>query len=99
MILIDIIQGNENKAKEISNFLIENKYALQTHVDVNTLYDLNENKSTIRLYFITKALLFDSIEQEINTNFYSNDLIIYATPISHISKELGEILRKNIKAV
>jgi hypothetical protein len=99
VILFDIIQNNEEKAIAISDYLIKNKYALQTHIDTNQLIGLNGNGITIRLFFITKALLYSTIEKEIKEHFYSSEMIIYATPISHINEEFGELLRINIKAI
>jgi hypothetical protein len=57
MILFNIIQSEEKKAEEMYSFLIQKAYALQTHIDVNTLLTLDSKKKTIRLFFITKALL------------------------------------------
>ena len=99
MILFDIIQNNEEKAIAISEYLIKNKYALQTHIDTNKLLSSNKKGQTIRLFFITKALLFTTIEKEIKEQFYSPEMVIYATPVSHINEEFGELLRTNIKAI
>ena len=99
MIIFNVIQNDEEKAQVISSFLIQKDYALQTHIDVNTILTSDSKKKTIRLFFITKALLYNSIEKDIKENFFSNDMIIYATPISHINEEYGEMLRTKIKVV
>jgi len=99
MIVIDIIQPSEEIAVQISKYLIENKYAIQTHIDTNMIFNLNDEVKTIRLFFITKALLFDLIDKDITEKFGKNELLIYATPVSHISKEFGDKLRLNLKAV
>lgn len=99
MILFDIIQNNEDKAKAISEFLITSNYAIQTHIDTNNIYAINENKQTIRLFFVTKALLFSEIEKKVKDNFYSDDLLMFATPISHINEEFGTLLREKIKSI
>lgn len=99
MIIFNIIQKDEKKAEEISSFLIQRNYALQTHIDVNSILTANSKKKTIRLFFITKALLYSVIEKEIKLIFFSEEMIIYATPISHINEEYGEMLRVNLKAV
>lgn len=98
MILLDIIQYSETRAIEISKFLIANKYALQTHIDTNRILNDEGEVVTVRLFFITKSLLFDVIEKEIRERFFTNELLIYATPVSHVSKEFGEKLRLNLKA-
>jgi len=54
----------------MSSFLIQKAYALQTHIDVNTLLTLDSKKKTIRLYFITKALLYSNIEKDIKDLFF-----------------------------
>ena len=99
MILVDIIQSDEASAIKISKYLIDNKYALQTHIDKNTLLQSDYEVKTIRLFFITKALLFDIIYKDVTENFKNVELLIYASPISHISKDFGEKLRLNLNAV
>lgn len=98
MIVLDIILEDEKKAGQISAFLIEQKYALQTHIDTNTILNAEGQKKTIRLFFITKALLYNTIEREVKKKFFSDDMIIYASPVSHINEEFGALLRKGIKA-
>lgn len=99
MILFNIIQNSEHKAEEISTFLIQKKYALQTHIDVNTILTSDSKKQTVRLFFATKALLYSMIEREIKEKYFSDDMMIYATPISHMNEEYEEILRSKIIAV
>lgn len=99
MITLDIIIEDEKKAEEISAFLIEQKYAIQTHVDTNTILTAKGQKKTIRLFFITKALLYSTIEEEVKRKFFSPEMIIYASPVSHINEEFGELLRAYLKAV
>ncbi|MCF8423672.1 MAG: hypothetical protein K9H41_04950 [Bacteroidia bacterium] len=99
MIVVDIIQSDEATAIQISKYLIDNKYALQTHIDKNTLLQSGKKLKTIRLFFITKALLFDIIHNEVKDKFEKIELLIYATPVSHISKDFAEKLRLNLKAV
>ncbi len=99
MINFNIIQSDAKVAEQMSTFLIKNNYALQTHIDTNKILTLDGERNTIRLFFITKSLLYSTIEKSITDNYYSEELIIYATPVSHISEALGEQLRINIKAV
>lgn len=99
MIIIDVIQPKEDVAIQISKYLIEKKYAIQTHIDTNVIFNMNDELKTIRLFFITKALLFDVIDKDITEKFGKNELLIYATPVSHISKDFGDKLRLNLKAV
>ena len=99
MILFNVIQNNEKKAEEISLFLIQKNYALQTHIDVNSILTKDSRRTTIRLFFITKALLYNTIEKEVKKHFLSSDMIIYATPISHINEEYGELIRTKIESV
>ena len=99
MILFNIIQGDEKKAEDISSFLIKRNYALQTHIDVNSILTADSRKTTVRLFFITKALLYNIIEKEVLEHFSSADMVIYATPISHVNEEYGEVIRTKIRAV
>lgn len=98
MIIFNILLNDANKAKNISNFVIKEKYALHIHIDNNNDLCMPETTAlNVRLYFITKALLYSEIEKTIKENFYSKDMIIYATPVSHINDEFGDLLRNNIK--
>jgi uncharacterized protein involved in tolerance to divalent cations len=99
MIVIDIIQEDEKKAGEISAFLIEQRYALQTHIDTNTILTASGQKRTIRLFFMTKSLLYNEIERRVKEKYFSPEMIIYASPVSHMNEEFGELLRSNIKAI
>lgn len=99
MIIFNIIQDNESLAEQMSMFVIEKNYAIQTHVDVNTVITSKGKAQTIRLFFITKALLYDEIEKEIKVKFYKEGMLIYADPVSHINEEFGDLLRKQIKAI
>lgn len=99
MIILDIILQDEVKATEISSYLIEQKYALQTHIDTNIILTAHGQKKTIRLFFITKALLYSTIESEVKSIFFSDDMIIYASPVSHINAEFGDLLRNGLKAI
>lgn len=99
MILFNIIQSDETYAKKVSQFLMESNYALKVHIDINKTIIGMEEKPTIRLFFITKALLYTSIEKEVKEKFKSSDLLIYATPVSHVNEEYGELLRTKIRAV
>lgn len=96
MILLDIILQDAGKAEEISKFLIDKNLAYQTHIDNNTILTSTGKKETIRLFFITKALLYNTIEMEVKKRFFSPEMLIYATPVSHINEEFGELLREKI---
>ena len=98
MIVFNIILANEEKAKDISLYLIKKKYALQVHIDTNKILNDKKVLQTIRLFFITKAHLYNTIEREIKKDFFSKDLILYATPVSHINEEHGELLRGSLTA-
>ncbi|MBC7694228.1 MAG: hypothetical protein H7141_02150 [Burkholderiales bacterium] len=99
MIIFNIILNDEKKAGSISLYIIKQKYALQTHIDTNKIITITGQKKTIHLFFITKALLYSTIERDIEKKFFSKNMIIYATPVSHINEEFGALLRKNIKAI
>lgn len=98
MIIFNIVQEDEAKAQLMSSFLIKQKYALQTHVDTNVILTQTGKLQSVRLFFITKSLLYDIIEEKIKKEFFSADMIIYATPVSYINSEFGDLLRKQLKS-
>ncbi len=93
MTLIDIIQSDESVAIKIAEHLIKNKFALKVHIDTNKLISENEVHNCVRVYFISKSLLFDEINKEINEKFFTEDLEIYGTPVTNMSQHLGKQLR------
>lgn len=96
MIIFNVVQSDKAKLPELSAYLMQKKYALQTHMDVNTVYTLEGTKETIRLFFVTKALLYDKIEKEVKSKFYTDDMVIYATPVSHMNEEQAERVRTEL---
>lgn len=96
MIIFNIVQSDKARLPELSAYLMERRYALQTHMDVNTVYTTEGVKETVRLFFVTKALLYSTIEQDVKRKFYVDDMVIYATPISHINEEQAELLRARL---
>lgn len=99
MIIMNIIQGDENSAREIANYLIKSKFATQVHIDTNILFNNEEEIKTIRLYFITKSLLYDLIESEMSTRFPKMKSVVYATPVTHINQLQAQFIKANIRAV
>ena len=98
MIILDIIQNDEQRAIDISSYLIKNNYALQTHIDSIKIFNSTSEIKTIRLFFTTKYLLFDVIDKVVKEKFYSDDLLTYATPVSHISKKVWRIIENEFKS-
>jgi hypothetical protein len=96
MIIFNILQSDESLSHSISDYLIEKKYALQTHVDTNVILDTVSRKPTIRLFFITRSLLFSTIEKDVFSTFPSTEIVMYAEPVSHISEAYGNLLRENL---
>lgn len=97
MIIFNIVLEDEEKAGKISTYLIQKKLAMQTHIDTNRILTPKGHKQTIRLFFMTKSVLYASIEKEIKKRFFSSEMFIYGTPVSHIQKEYGDLLRAYIK--
>ncbi len=99
MIIFNILLQEEADAGIISEFLITERYALQTHIDTNTTSDQQgRHHKTIRLFFITKALLYNTIDEEIHKRFFTAGLVMYATPVSHVNAEFYELVRSRIRA-
>lgn len=96
MIVFNIVLKDNQVAENIAGFVIQKKYAINAHVDTNDVITETGKLQTIRLFFITKALLYDVIENEITQKFGESDLVIYATPVIHISKLFGDELRAKI---
>jgi len=99
MIVLNILCKNENKVIDITNYLKENSYALETYVDVNKLIDNNEEKVYVRIFFLTKSLLFDTICKDLIEKFENESLTIYSSPVTQIESSYWEQLKRKLKAV
>lgn len=96
MIVFNIVLKDQQLAEDIASFVIQRKYAINAHVDTNDVITETGKMQTIRLFFVTKALLYDVIEKEIMQKNAKADLVIYATPVIHISKLFGDELRAKL---
>lgn len=96
MIVFNIVLKDQQLAEDIASFVIQRKYAINAHVDTNDVITETGKLQTIRLFFVTKALLYDVIEKDILQEYGESDLVIYATPVIHISKKFGDELRAKL---
>jgi hypothetical protein len=99
LIVLNILCKNENKVIDITNYLKENSYALETYVDVNKLIDNNEEKVYVRIFFLTKSLLFDTICKDLIGKFENESLTIYSSPVTQIESSYWEKLKEKLKPV
>lgn len=98
MVIMNIIQNCEVQARTVAGFLIAERFATSVHIDTNRLVDSSGELNTVRVYFITKSLLYDLIESEINERFPHLDAVIYATPVTHINKDQAQHIKSTIRA-
>ncbi|MBK6835340.1 MAG: hypothetical protein IPG89_14160 [Bacteroidetes bacterium] len=99
MIVLNILCKNEKKVFDITNFLKKNAYALETYVDVNKLVEGKKEKVFVRIFFLTKSLLFESICNDLVQKFESEELTIYSSPVTQIEQSYWEKLREKLKPV
>lgn len=52
--------------------------------------------SQLRLIFITKAMLFDDIEDLLSTKISGNDFRMYSTPVTQIDEATGKATREKL---
>lgn len=99
MIVLNVLCKDESRVSGITNYLKENRYALETFVDVNRLIDGEEERIFIRIFFITKSLLFDMICKDLMLNFKEDGLIIYSSPVTQIEPGYWNKLKEHLKVV
>lgn len=96
MILFNVILDNEQEVEAIGRFLIDHQLALNIHIDTNRIFQNGAESNTVRIFFITRALLYDRISKEIKARFNSANMFFYATPVTHVSDELASRIRENV---
>ena len=97
MILFNIILNEERQIAEISDFLLDHSLALSVHIDTNKVIGYGTEKNTVRIFFITRALLYDHIATELARRFVSPEMFFYATPVTHVSDALAKKIRETLK--
>jgi hypothetical protein len=96
MIILNVLLQSEESAIKIAEFVRKRRYALKTHVDTNTIIYSDGTEKSVRLFFITRSLLFSEIDAAITEQFGAQHPEIYAEPVSHINEALGEKLRAGL---
>lgn len=99
MIILNVLLQSEESAIKIAEFVRERRYALKTHFDTNTIIYSEGTEKSVRLFFITRSLLFSEIDEAIMANYGDQHPEIYAEPVSHINEALGKKLRSGLVAV
>lgn len=99
MIILNILCKNQARVFDITSYLKENAYALETFVDVNKLVVGKEEKVYVRIFFLTKSLLFESICKDLLKQFPLEKLKIYSSPVTQIESAYWEQLKKKLKPV
>lgn len=99
MIILNVLLQSEESAIKIAEFVREQRYALKTHVDTNTIIYADGTEKSVRLFFLTRSLLYSEIDTAITEHFGEQHPEIYAEPVSHLNKELGDKLRAGLKPV
>lgn len=99
MIVLNVLCKDESRISEITNYLKENRFALETFVDINRLVDGENEQTFIRIFFITKSLLFEMICKDLMLNFKDDGLTIYSSPVTQIETGYWNKLKEHLKAV
>ncbi|NBQ47849.1 MAG: hypothetical protein EBU33_05265 [Sphingobacteriia bacterium] len=96
MIILNVLLQSEENAIKIAEFVRQRRFALKTHVDTNTIIYSNGTEKSVRLFFLTRSLLYSEIEAAIMQHFGGQQPEIYAEPVSHLNEALGEELRAGL---
>lgn len=102
MIIFNVITKDRAHAEQIMQHLLHEKYAETVQLDLESINFFENNqvimRSSIKLSFITKALLYKDIEDAIEKLFPKHDFLIYSIPITQMNdvyaNELRTYLRK-----
>lgn len=104
MVLIHICCQSTGQAKEIVDFLLEEKLVLDALVSDKLLYkqsNSNKKKSFEQTLVMgtTKALLFAKINRKIKDKYPTNTPMIYAMPIVYMDNSQEEMLKSRTEKV
>ncbi len=102
MIVFNIITNNHELIEPLMNFLLHKHYAQSVQLDHEVKHILDENKKlkevkTPKVSFITRAILYNTIEKDLFETFKGTEFIIYSIPISQMNQKHGNFLRNYLK--
>lgn len=101
MIIFNLLTPTRKQAERACELILRKKFALHCFIDeAIDEYVLDENEvvhiQLVRVIFITKAMLFNDIENSINEVFVGNDFRYYATPVTQVDNNEAKRMRKEL---
>jgi uncharacterized protein involved in tolerance to divalent cations len=100
MVLIHILSDTREQALKCIEILLNKKLLLDASISEKTTFSKNETSgklestSNVLILGRTKALLFQSIDQELKKNYPNNLPSLYAVPIVYMNEDQSNEIRK-----
>lgn len=100
MVLTHILTDSKEQALNCIDILLDKKLLLDATLSEKTTYFKNktsrklESKSNVLIIGRTKALLFQSIDQELKKNYPKNMPGLYAVPIVYMNEDQSDEIRE-----
>lgn len=103
MMLLNVVAHSTVQAKEITMYLLDQKYIVQATMGKKEMYELNENgelqgSEKVVIRGISKALLFDTINKKLREKYPQYMPTVFAEPLIYIDSEQNkEFLERIVK--
>jgi hypothetical protein len=101
MIIFNLLTPTRKEAEQACELILRKKFALHAFIDeAIDEYILEDDEivhiQLVRVICITKAMLFNDIEQAIHQEFIGNDFRYYATPVTQVDDKEAQRMRKEL---
>ncbi|GGG05879.1 hypothetical protein GCM10011344_02920 [Dokdonia pacifica] len=103
MMLLNVVAHSAAQAREITIYLLENKFVAQASIGEKELYELNsdhelQGSKQYVIKGISKALLFDTINKKLRKKYQKRMPTLFAEPLIYMDFEQNkEFLERIVK--
>ena len=101
MIIVKLAVGIKDEGNAVANSLLKNKFTLNVFASTFDSFHSNSARKTVHtevyvIQFLTKSILYSSIEASLKKEFPQTDFYMCATPIVHMAVNLHDKIKNRV---
>lgn len=101
MIIVKLAVGIKDEGNAVANSLLKNKFTLNVFASTFDSFHSNSAHKTVHtevyvIQFLTKSILYSSIEASLKKEFPQTDFYMCATPIVHMAVNLHDKIKNRV---
>ena len=101
MIIVKLAVGIKDEGNAVANSLLKNKFTLNVFASTFDSFHSNSAHKTVHtevyvIQFLTKSILYSSIEASLKKEFPQTDFYMCATPLVHMAVNLHDKIKNRV---